>query len=540
MKLLNDNVMFRKFLLTILVVLSMPVSVYTGHARSAEAERGSAEFFAKPFSCVFNATLAYSRYNDESPVFKFYDNGTAVLFHNIFYSVYECYSYTTDGHSVWLDGICTLQDNPMNFSLLPDKPENMVLEFAGYGETASLNGSATGNPGHTYSLSMAASDHINRYYNGVSLLELIDLYKSGMPESTENLWLVTGEYGAAAYNGTEAGAESVAGFSKGNIIEGTADPGGEYLTVDYMGGQKLYIDLDEVNKIRNVSELHEILYADAGAFMDFSTWKHSLVRKAEIETSAGYFNGLKAGRGMAAAFLPILAMLVILTVLNVVIPLSHPNFLYYFTYIFLVLLSFFEVWYALSVKEHMFWFITSPKDFVHGFAAGVATFVYIFVRLYLLLVMEGNLAFFCGAWSRFPRWLELILVIVAMAAGMMYIFSGSGWDIPIAYLLLLAASLPVSIGYLVHASEKAAMLPFLLFCYPMKYLYAVPLLLLYVMSEAMKVKVLFSSRFETTDEYGNTIFVTRKPDGTFEDDAGDEVRQSPYGFHTKDGRIGTL
>ena len=74
----------------------------------------------------------------------------------------------------------------------------------------------------------------------------------------------------------------------------------------------------------------------------------------------------------------------------------------------------------------------------------------------------------------------------------------------------------------------------------MKYLYAVPLLLLYVMSEAMKVKVLFSSRFETTDEYGNTIFVTRKPDGTFEDDAGDEVRQSPYGFHTKDGRTGTL
>ena len=200
----------------------------------------------------------------------------------------------------------------------------------------------------------------------------------------------------------------------------------------------------------------------------------------------------------------LLFVALLLLVLNKLYPPFFANFLFYITYAAVVAVTLFELWYVFSLGKDALWFITDPKDFVHGFAAAVGTLVFLFLQVELILSLEMSFGEIYCAYSRCPFWVELVLSVLALFAALPLVLSGEVKWILCAYLLLVVATLPTSVGYMRHSSHRLAVLPFLLLCYPFKYIVMLPLILLYVFGRASKTKVSFDS-----SEDGSTRLILR-------------------------------
>ena len=517
-------------------------SIRIGKHQETKAEKGSEEYFSKAFSGIFDAEVTYPQYNDPSPKWRFYDDGTAIMFHNFFHPLYECYQYTIGKGVIKMKGICSIRTG-VNMNMLPEKPADFELEVITYGKDAALAGRETVKNGRTYKMSLSSSDYIPRFEN-IDFASIIKCRASGITQSHENLWLVTDEYGAVARTLPDEG-EGIVKFVRSDIFQGKMDEDGGFVLVDYIDGAQLYVNANEVRKVSNEKMLQEILYNDAEAGLYFTEWKNTFPEKKRAADTSGFLNGWMAGRRSAEIFIPLIFLALLLVILNKLYPPFFPNFLFRSTYIALILITLFELWYAVSLKQDALWFIFDPKDFVHGFAAVTGTLVFIFLQIEMILSLEMSFGEIYSAYSRCPFWIELVLALAALFAGLPLLISGQTLLVLCAYLLLLAACLPTSIGYMIHSSNKGIILPFLLLCYPFKYIFMLPLLLLYVFGKASKTKVYIdtdndNSHQSVRDMEGNLVNLTKTSNGDFIDNEGNIFMKNgdsfiPTGADRKDG-----
>lgn len=505
----------------LMCVTAMADSVRIGRHEETVAERGSEEYFSRPFSCVFDTGIKNDRSSEAQMKWKFYDDGRAVLYHDYVQQLYECYYYTVSDGVLRLEGVCSLSSG-VRLKMLPEKPSSLELAFGSYGPEATLSGKEPGRSGRDFELTLSPSDYISRF-ESKDFAAIMKCRHDGVTSSCENLWLVTYEFGADARDQNGEG-EVIVNFGQWDVFQGHLSEDGTYVLVDYVDGEKLYIEADEVKKVSDESMLQEILYNNANAGLDFTEWQGTFPEKKWKAETAGYFNGWMAGRRAAEVFVWLIFLALLLFILNKFNPPFYPNFLFYATYAAVILIVLFELWYVASLKGDALWFITDPVDFVHGFAAVVGTIVFIFLQVELILSMEASLGEIYSAYTRCPFWVELVLALVALFAGLPLLLSGQLIWALCAYLLLSAACLPTTIGYMRHSADRMAVLPFLLF-YPFKYVLMVPLLLLYVFGRAARTRVSVDSGDDdgsrtVRDMEGNTVHLTRMPNGDFVDNDG--------------------
>lgn len=179
-----------------------------GRQREAAAEKGSAEYFSKPFNGVFESKVTDPKYKDPAPAWRFYDDGRAVMFHDSMYPLYECYYYTVEDGVISLEGVCCLRSS-VGMKMLPEKPADLVLEVVSYGKAATLAGREAGKNGRGFELTLSSSDHISRFGNGNDLAEIMSCRASGIASSSENLFVVTRKEGAVAWKSPEEGGAVV-------------------------------------------------------------------------------------------------------------------------------------------------------------------------------------------------------------------------------------------------------------------------------------------------------------------------------------------
>lgn len=504
-----------------------------GRQREAAAEKGSAEYFSKPFNGVFESKVTDPKYKDPAPAWRFYDDGRAVMFHDSMYPLYECYYYTVEDGVISLEGVCCLRSSA-GMKMLPEKPADLVLEVVSYGKDATLAGSEAGKSGRGFELTLSSSDHISRFGNGNDLAEIMACRARGIASSSENLFVVTQKEGAVAWKSPEEGG-AVVKFGYGDIFQGHMSDDGSYVLVDYIGGTQLYVYVYEASKVTGEDMLQDILYANAEAGLDFTRWQGTFQEKEWKADTAGYFNGAGAGRQSANVFVVLLFVALLLLVLNKLYPPFFANFLFYITYAAVVVITLFELWYVFSLGKDALWFITDPKDFVHGFAAAVGMLVFLFLQVELILSLEMSFGEIYCAYSRCPFWVELVLSVLALFAALPLVLSGEVKWILCAYLLLLVATLPTSVGYMRHSSHRLAVLPFLLLCYPFKYIVMLPLILLYVFGRASKTKVSFDSSEDgitrtVRDMEGNTVNLNQMSNGDLLDNDGNAFTNSGGGY----------
>ena len=547
-RILKPDMKLMKFLLPVLAAaILFPVSIHAKSGKSVRsAEQWSQEYFSGPFHATFTADASAFKYSDSDTYFIFYRDGLARIFHSSVYPVYECYAYQTDGNSVTLRGICTIKQDAVNFRKLEAVPDDIRLQFTGYGKNATLKGQDKG--GVSYSLENMTEGHINRMYNGADLNDMIASIDASRKWDTENLWLVDSGYGTPAVTATYEG-HALTSFPDGAIISGIPDPEDpRYILVDYIKGQKLYVDTHDLRKIGSERQFDEILYADASACLPYYKWTGSFEEKIRETDSSGYLNGWKAGRQMATVFLPLLLVLAILLILNKIFseP-AWPDILYYVTSSVLMLTTIFEIWYAISLKTDMLWFIFDPLTFVHGFAAAIGSLIFICIQLDLILITQKNLLEFNDTYSRCPSWLEWLIAVPAMMAGIPLVLFGNALAGIGGCSLLVIAALPRLIGYISHSSHETPILPFMLLCYPVKFILFIPLFILIILKETDKYKVTAVREEEdeeehktVTDVYGNSINLHKTPGGGYMGDDGQPFIKSgesffPGGISRKDG-----
>lgn len=545
-------------LLSVLVASADSIRIGRGKGTAADTDKGSAEYFAKPFNGVFDAMVTNVKYNDPAPKWRFYDDGRAIMFHNSMHPLYECYYYTVDGGTggengagvaggttIRLRGVCCLRGSSSSgFRMLPDKPADLVLEVAAYGDGAKLKGREAGKDGRVFELTMSPKDYIPRYEDSRDLAAVMECRADGIARNSGNLWLVTENYGAVART-LPGDGDAVVKFDRNNIFEGNMDESGNYVLIDYVKGRKLYVDVSEVKKVTGDDMLQDILYSDAAAGLAFTRWQSTFKDKERAIDTAGYFNGVKAGRMSAGVFIVLMCLALILLLLNRFYPPFFANFLFYATYVAVLVITLYEVWYVFSLGKDALWFITDPKDSLHGLAAGIGMFVFMFLQVDLILSMETSFGNIYSAYSRCPFWVELVLSVLALLAAIPLVLSGQPKWILCAYLLMIVATLPTSIGYLRHSSSKAVVLPFLLICYPFKYVMILPLLLLYIFGKASKTRVSFDSDDDDShktvrDMEGNTVNLNKTANGDMLDNDGNAFTHSggsytPNGANKKDG-----
>lgn len=545
-------------LLSVLVASADSIRIGRGKGTAADTDKGSVEYFAKPFNGVFDAMVTNVKYNDPAPKWRFYDDGRAIMFHNSMHPLYECYYYTVDGGTggengagvaggttIRLMGVCCLRGSSSSgFRMLPDKPADLVLEVAAYGDGAKLKGREAGKGGRVFELTMSPKDYIPRYEDSRDLAAVMECRADGIARSSGNLWLVTENYGAVART-LPGDGDAVVRFDRNNIFEGDMDESGNYVLIDYVKGRKLYVDVSEVKKVTGDDMLQDILYSDAAAGLAFTRWQSTFKDKERAIDTAGYFNGVKAGRMSAGVFIVLMCLALILLLLNRFYPPFFANFLFYATYAAVLVITLYEVWYVFSLGKDALWFITDPKDSLHGLAAGIGMFVFMFLQVDLILSMETSFGNIYSAYSRCPFWVELVLSVLALLAAIPLVLSGQPKWILCAYLLMIVATLPTSIGYLRHSSSKTAVLPFLLICYPFKYVMILPLLLLYIFGKASKTRVSFDSDDDDShktvrDMEGNTVNLNKTANGDMLDNDGNAFTHSggsytPNGANKKDG-----
>lgn len=505
----------------LMCVTAMADSVRIGRHKEPAVERGSEEYFSRPFSGVFDTRVKADGDKESVLKWRFYDDGRAILFHDYVHPRYECYYYTAGDGMVSLEGVCSLIGGVV-LNMLPEKPASLDLAVGSYGPEATLSGREPGRGGRCFTLTLSPDDRISRF-ESKDFATIMKCRHDGITSSCENLWQVTGEYGADARNQAGEG-KSVIRFGRGDLFQGHPDEDGTYVLVDYIDGKKLYVEACNVRKVSDERMLQKILYNDAKAGVEFTRWQETFPEKEWKVDTAGYFNGWMAGRRAAEVFVWLIFLSLLLFILNRLFPPFVPNFLFYVTYAAVILIVLFELWYVASLKGDALWFITDPVDFVHGFAAVVGTIVFIFLQVELILSMEASLGEIYSAYTRCPFWVELVLALVALFAGLPLLLSGQLIWALCAYLLLSAACLPTSIGYMRHSVDRLAVLPFLLF-YPFKYVLMVPLLLLYVFGRAARTRVSVDSGDDdgsrtVRDMEGNTVHLTRMQNGDFVDNDG--------------------
>lgn len=518
-------------------------SIRIGRNRAASVEKGSAEYFSRPFDGVFDSSVTNPRYKDQSPKWRFYDDGRAIMFHNFTHPLYECYYYTVDDGVIRLEGVCAIKSSA-GFKMLPEKPADFELKIVSYGKDAVLTGSETGEAGRIFELTLSPSDYIPRFENGNDLAAIMDCRANGIAGGCGNLWLVTQKEGAVAWLSPEDGG-AVVRFDYGDIFPGTVSDDGGYVLVDYVKGKKLYVYASEVKQVADDEMLQNILYANAAAGLDFTRWKATFKEKEWKADTAGYFNKEGAGRKSANVFVVFIFVALLLLVLNRLYPPFFANFLFYATYIAVILITAFELWYVFSLKQDALWFITDPEDYIHGIAAAVGALVFIFLQVELILSLEMSFGEIYRAYSRCPFWVELVLAVMALLAAVPLVLSGEPKWVLCAYLLMIVVTLPTSIGYMRHSSSKLAVLPFLLLCYPFKYIFMLPLLLIYVFGKASRTRVSFGqddddSHKTVRDLEGNTVNLNKMPNGDMLDNDGNAFTKSgdgysPNGAGRKDG-----
>ena len=242
----------------------------------------------------------------------------------------------------------------------------------------------------------------------------------------------------------------------------------------------------------------------------------------------------------------LLLVLAILLILNKIFseP-AWPDILYYVTSSILMLTTIFEIWYAISLKTDMLWFIFDPLTFVHGFAAAIGSLIFICIQLDLILITQKNLLEFNDTFSRCPSWLEWLIAVPAMMAGIPLVLFGNALAGIGGCSLLVIAALPRLIGYISHSSHETPILPFMLLCYPVKFILFIPLFILIILKETDKYKVTAIREDEeehktVTDVYGNSINLHKTPGGGYMGDDGQPFIKSgesffPGGISRKDG-----
>ena len=527
----------KKFLLPLLATaILFPARIHAGAGIfERPPEEWSEQYFTRPFHAEFTVDASRKKHFNGEIFFIFSRDGLALLFHDSGRPVYECYSYETNGKTISMKGICTLKQDVLNFRKLETLPDDIRLQFSGYGENATLHGQDSG--GITYNLDNMTEGYIDRLYRGADLNRIIASIDAGSKWNRGTLWYVDSGYGTPAVTATYDG-RALKSFPDGAIISGIPDPEDpRYILVDYIKGQQLYVDTHDLRKIENDGQLDRILYNDASAYMPFFEWTGSFEEKTRKIDSSGYLNGWKAGRKTAVAFLPLLVIFTILLVLNKLFPDEpYPGALYHITSAILMMTTVFEIWYTISLKTDFLWFIFDPETFVHGLAAAVGTLFFICFHLDLILIIHKDLAVFNETYSRYPFWLETVLAALALAAGIPLALFGPATAGIGAYCLLAAASLPRTIGYMSHSSRRTPILPFMLLCYPVKYILFFPLAILYFLQEADKYKVTFTRTEDpdhkvVTDMNGNTQFLTRLSGNTYMDNNGRTYIESGGSFY---------
>lgn len=513
------------FLIAFVLLLGTVVKadhIRFGKHKEPEPGKGTVEYFSKPFDGIFDAEVTNVKYKDPNPQWRFCNNGIAIMYHNFIHQLYECYYYTVDSGVVRLTGVCVIS-TANKMEMLPEKPADFELRVESYGENAVLTGREPGDKGRIHKLKLSSSNYISRFENK-PFASVMRCRTNGITKSPENLWLVTDRNGAVA-NTLPNDGTAIVRFDQWDIFQGKKSDDGNFVLVDYIKGRQLYVDAAGVKMVSDEKMLQEVLRNNAAAGLYFEHWQSTFPEKEWKVDTSGYFNGWKAGRLAAEAFLPFMAVMLILLVLNKIYPPFYPNFLFYLTYVVLVFLTLFELWYAISLKQDMFWFIFSPKDFVHGFAAVVGTLVLFCLQIFLILTMEESLGDIYSAYTRCPFWVELVLYGAALYVSIPIMLSDMSLKLLYVYLLLLAACLPTSIGYLIHSRNKVAVLPFLLLCYPLKYIVMLPFLIFYVFKQASSTKVTVASdedpdHVTVRDMEGNMVNLTRMPNGDMLDNDG--------------------
>lgn len=515
--------------------------------RGKSPEKGSKEYFSGSFSGLFEVAADEGRAEGERIFLKFFAQNEAVLYDESGdHTIYDCYTYSSDGQTVILEGACRIQETYSGYSRLDGIPGKMRLEFVSYGEDPRIAGCYSDNPQRRFEISRSAGHvSIPRSNSQGDLCDIIAFFADDGLErlagAIPDLWAVSSGYGIDAY-GTVAGKSISQYFPYRSLIAGVPDPdGGDFILTGDNDGNNLQVPSEYLIRVESRGQLERILGIDAHAGIPYSDWIGSLEKTAEeihheIDSS-GHLNGVFAGKKMAAGFIPLLIALVILAVLNMIFGnRPYPGVLHYATSVTLMIVTIFELWYCISLKGDFLWFIFEPETFAHGLACAIGTLAFVFAQLYLILETEINLIIFNRTWSRIPSWVEYILAAIALFAGVHFLLSGKPLLMLCAYGFMLAASLPTIISYVAHSDRTTAMLPFLILCYPMKYFLFVPFIILYVFQASSKYAVSSESHEDPdskyiTDVYGNTRHISRvSPNGPWMDDNGNTYSEGGGSF----------
>lgn len=511
--------------LDVCLLLSVPVAADAAGQRKdrkndqekvEEVERGSAAYFSMPFNGAFDFDDGTKSY-EVIQKWRFYDNGWAVFYQGFTYPLYECYKYTVDEGVIRLKGLCTVRVTPVATRMLAEKPAPVDLKVESYGADAVLSGRIYGNNGRNFRLKMSSSDYISGY-QGPMIWSVMSNRSGGITSKCENLWLVT-EQGGASVREMPDGTPVVT-FSEGDLICGRMGESGDTVFVDYIAGSRLYVIADEVKRVSNDKMLQEILYSDATVGSDFTEWQSTFPEKTRKAVTSGYSNGMMAGRQAAKVFVGLLFVALLFVILNLFNPPYYANFLFYSTYAVLVLISLFEMWYMASLGLDALWFVFDAEDFVHGFAGVVGTLVFIILQIFLIQSMENSLYEIYSAGTRCPIWVELVLTFAALYLALRFQLVIRGMPALSVYLILFAGGLPTFIGYMRRSTDKIAVLPFLILCYPLKYVVMLPVALLYVFTQAAgrgvtKESAGDDSNIMVRDMEGNQVNLTRTSNGDY-------------------------
>lgn len=511
----------------LVIYLITAIAVYAGN-------KGKETPDTSYFMSIYSLDTGKNAYEGQYHYVSFDLDGYAVVVHCGRHEIYECYRYSRRDGMIYLTGLGTVEEHPWHNSKLKAVPENMSLEVTGNTEGVLLSGKYSSGRkvecGDFGRLKITSS--IPRIVK-----ELCGVQYDYMASKVGSLWLIDYEYGISAY--VDSLGYSVKSFSDGDILAGEeVSPSSDYVALDYMDGEKAYVDKKHLKRVRSVAELDDILFRNANALENYVEWVGTFPEKIRENEVKGYFNGILAGKLAVNFFIPfIIIMIVLLFMYKYEEPeYFYPDFLHYASLVTLILLTLLELWYAVSLGRDAFWMIFQSFSLLYAFGGFFGFIILATLQMGLIIRVETNLLVFNETAPLVPRWLENILGFAAAVFGVVLFVTGGSVGVLMYFGLALLVSLPTSLTAWARSRKYEAMLPFYLICYPMKYIMFLGFVVLYVLRGASQVKVSTYGDSDSSDtEYGRSLegdteVLTRLSGNNYMDSKGNTYQKNGNTF----------
>lgn len=475
------------------------MSVVSLAARNGGKETSDTSYFMSVYSFETGKQVYSGKYH----YLSFNLDGYAFVVHSGQRDVYECYRYRKNDGMIFLTSLGTVEKHPWHYSKLKTVPENFDLRITG-SDNATFSGKYVSGKEITCGSfsNLSTTAHVPGF-----IAPLCGVYYGYMSARTDSLWVIDYKNGLSAY--VDSLGVSVKSFSDGDILVGKeVSPSSEFVELDYIGGEKAYVDKKYLRRITSVKELDDVLYKNANASDAYMEWIASFPVKIRNIETGGYFNGILAGKLAVNFFIPFIIIMVILMFLYKYEDPEyfHPDMKHRISLITLILLTLLEVWYTLSLGTDAFWMIFQPYSLFYAIGGFFGFIILATLQMGLIIRVETNLLVFNRTAPRIPRWLENILGLAAALVGIFFFAAGGSAGALLCFVLVFLVSLPVSLTAWARSRKYAPMLPFYLICYPMKYIMFLGYIILYVLHGASQVKVSTYGDGDASDtEYGKSI-----------------------------------